>query len=142
VDRDFLNWFVGFTDGEGCFLIRNTRKKHYTDFIIHLRADDIAILEEIRTRLGFGSVAVENRQYHYDRYDRQFPMGYFKVCKIKDCQRLVALFDHFPLRAKKKADYEIWREAVRENRKPMHRRNQLYLSFLKQELSKAKKGNR
>lgn len=71
---------------------------------VALRLDDRQILDDICFRLGVGSV----REYHKNRN-----AAIWTVADKGGCRELVRLFDRFPLRAKKAADYEIWRKAVK-----------------------------
>jgi len=50
----FGNWFAGFVDGDGCFLI-NARGDGCT-LEISLRGDDQAVLHQIRNALGVGNL--------------------------------------------------------------------------------------
>lgn len=54
---DFMEWFRGFSDGEGHFYINiksNTRVSFR--FEIHLHVDDTPLLHNIRQELGLGDV--------------------------------------------------------------------------------------
>lgn len=50
ISVDFLNWFVGFTDGEGNFTIEMDGKAAKFRFKILLHIDDIQSLEEIKKK--------------------------------------------------------------------------------------------
>jgi hypothetical protein len=76
---------------------------------IQLRRDDRPILEEIHARLGIGSIydrATANKNRPNDN-----PQSQWKIGNGRDVSVLVALFERYPLRAKKARDFEIWREA-------------------------------
>nr|YP_009367923.1 putative LAGLIDADG homing endonuclease [Hazenia capsulata]ARK14904.1 putative LAGLIDADG homing endonuclease [Hazenia capsulata] len=80
-DIKFLEWFIGFSEGDGCFLI--TGSKTNCSFIINQK--DISLLYKIRTRLGFGKVTTyvqEGQMY-----------GRYSVHSQKDCLRLAYLFN-------------------------------------------------
>ena len=103
----FGYWLAGFADGEGCFIMRKTSGRCYTfSFIITLRDDDADILEECAARTGLGKVS-----YCKGRGTSRDQARWIVANKV-DCFLLVGLFDTYPLRAKKKRDYAIWREAV------------------------------
>lgn len=114
MDDGFGHWLAGFIDGEGCFVIvrRNAHRESSTytpQFRISVRDDDAAIIEEIRERTGIGRV-------HYGRarkseHNRQ-GQAQWVVDRRADVLALVELLDRYPLRAKKKRDYAIWREAA------------------------------
>jgi hypothetical protein len=106
IDAAFGHWLAGFVAGEGHFYIAPQNDGGYRcGFTIKLRDDDSAILEEIRKRVGHG------RMFAASRPPSQ-PQVEWKVNSRDGCAALVALFDEYPLRAKKARDYAIWREAV------------------------------
>lgn len=98
-------WFAGFTDGEGCFYFSVSRglRACQPRFAIGLRADDAAILDELRTVFG-GSITSRAKHPH--------PVSQWSVANKADLAGLVEYFERFPLRAKKARAYEIWREGV------------------------------
>ncbi len=111
-------WYItGFVDGEGCFsLIVNTENRRrkekvsvyrywVVDFSIHIRADDEPILEEIRKYFGAGRINFVG--------SAQFPAAHFNIRDRNDLrEKVISHFDKYPLAAKKKIDYKLWREAV------------------------------
>jgi len=109
IDDAFGHWLAGFVDGEGCFsmLSHNVREAYSCQFLLTLRDDDEAILREIQARTGLGSVARRTPKLSHGQ-------TYWTVHRKEDCIALVAIFDRFPLRAKKARDYAIWRDAVIE----------------------------
>lgn len=63
IDQDranFLEWFRGFTDAEGCFTIGAVGNSHYFQFsfTIGLHIDDIEVLEYIQKTLGMGNIHI------------------------------------------------------------------------------------
>jgi len=61
--KDFLEWFVGFTDGEGNFHIKltdlkdNTYKSVQFTFQIGLHVDDLKVLEYIMNTIKCGHIS-------------------------------------------------------------------------------------
>ena len=104
----FGHWLAGFTDGEGCFVIRFQKPKYTKCFFsIRLRADDIDILQEIQETLGVGQIRLSKEDGHNE-------VAGWQVCAIGDLIHvLIPLFEKYPLRAKKKRDFAIWSRAVR-----------------------------
>lgn len=93
-DQSFLEWFVGFAEGDGCFGINFTN--HRISFLINQK--DPRVLRFIRTRLGFGSV----RSYG----------GYFRysVTKREQLLLLAAIFSGNLALEKTRARFLVWLE--------------------------------
>lgn len=112
VSSDFGNWLAGFIDGEGCFTLtaKGASRSIVPAFTLCLRYDDGAIIEEIRDRTGIGVVY----WYANSMKDgcRRAPRVEWKVFRRSDVKSLVEILDRYPLRAKKKHDYQCWRAAV------------------------------
>ncbi len=113
----FYIWLSGITDGEGCFMIEhrvtNWRRgkkislvglpsEFYPSFIIGLRADDKAVLEEISQQLGFGYV-------YYKKPTLRGNASFTLRVSGKHCLRLIEIFDKYPIMSKKRRDYQVWR---------------------------------
>lgn len=54
----FLTWFIGFTEGEGSFIVNN---RGDLSFVITQSTLDIQILEFIKETLGFGKVIAQSK---------------------------------------------------------------------------------
>ena len=111
IDPSFGHWFAGFVDGEGCFDITavGLSQSYICRFVIGLRDDDLEILEEIRDATGLGKISFKKPTTVGAR--RQ---AWYSIHAKAECAQLAAIFDRFPLRAKKARDFAIWREAVAE----------------------------
>lgn len=108
-------WFSGFVDGEATFYIQGPGsgqskrdRGHLPGLAICLRADDAAILVEIRREWSGNlnlrdSVAVQ---------DGRKPQIRWSVHNKAALASLIDYFDRHPLRTKKARDYAFWREAV------------------------------
>ena len=75
INQDFLQWFCGFSEGDGSFIVSQGR----LFFIINQKEEKI--LHQIRTNLGFGKVS---RYGHYSR---------FIVANRKSIDQLISLFN-------------------------------------------------
>lgn len=125
-------WFAGLTDGEGSFSITKRNNKslcanYQCRFDIRLRDDDRAILEEIRDTLGIGNIYDVSAGTGPGGNGR--PLASFVVTAINDCAALVRFFDKYPLKSKKRRDYEIWQETVIELQRPVDCRDPDMLEY-------------
>ena len=74
LEANFIEWFVGFTDGEGsfAFIKRKSRNSYVFSFRIFLHLDDIAVLFYIKEKLGLGRVSKQGDKacgYVIDKVD-------------------------------------------------------------------------
>lgn len=105
----FGHYLAGLVDGEGCFTISPNRPGFACRLSLSLREDDAAILHVIRERTRVGKILTRPPQTSEVKRRAQ---TVWRVQKKAECQTIVAIFDRFPLRAKKARDYSVWREAV------------------------------
>lgn len=117
----FWNWFAGFTAGEGSFTVRREEDKRVNyvtfrpAFSILLRADERPIIEEIAGMIGWQHVRIRDREARTNQAGINSKPGVFMDIRSKaGCQRMVEIFDAYPLRAKKQRDFELWRQIVLE----------------------------
>ena len=118
--EDFGYWFSGFADGEACFNIqRQTPSAYGLTFTICVRADDTDILETIMATLNMGRISKNIQTFKREGNQKieTSRISYFVISKRQDLQRLVECFERFPLRARKKQDFDIWKLAVEEYQK-------------------------
>ncbi|MBA7550559.1 hypothetical protein ES705_43077 [subsurface metagenome] len=113
IPEDFSHWFAGCVDGEGSFvLIRGygrrglTKGSYHHRLAIGLHIQELPLLEEIRGILSMGDIQRKPAK------DGHCSMAHLVFQRKRDCQRLVALFQRFPLRSHKKKEFEIWAECV------------------------------
>ena len=84
---NFFEWFVGFVDAEGCFLVmieisKDLKKKVKISFEINLHKKDSEILYKIQSFFGIGSV--------YTRQDR--PISWYRVTNITNINKVIMFF--------------------------------------------------
>lgn len=103
---EFLAWFIGFVDAEGCFKIKPKYRQNkdlvhsfYFEFEIHLHKDDVRVLEFIRDSLGFGRVYTRNNS------------SSFVVGSEDNIRALLNIFDQLELNGIKRLDYEDFKKA-------------------------------
>lgn len=77
LDITFRNWLIGFTEGEGYFLIDNSG---YPEFKLNHSSSDAQILFLIKKKLGFGSVGKLNDNTHF--FSVRDKEGLLKIIKI------------------------------------------------------------
>lgn len=91
-DFVFRNWFIGFTEGDGSFIVN---KSGWLEFKIRQSSNDAQVLFYIKKKLGFGSVTIQCKQsktHHYRVRDKKglLTLIYiFNGClytKKKNCQ--------------------------------------------------------
>jgi hypothetical protein len=106
--REFIEWLVGFVDGEGHFYIDIQNQSVSFKFKIELHIDDVEILHKISKMLGIGKVytytytGVKNRN-----------LAMFMVWNIKEIvEVLLPIFQEFPLQTSKYFDFIAFSEAV------------------------------
>lgn len=99
------DWFAGFADGEGCFFITLDGSSHRVGFSISLRADDAAILGDLRTAFGGSLGPVRARGNAREKCQ-------WSATSAASLRALIDYFDAHPLRAKKARDYTVWRRAA------------------------------
>src|SRR3989338_7158141 len=117
IQREKLHpqYVIGFIDGEGSFSV--SINKHQTlkngievkaEFEIELRADDREILERIMETIGTGIIY----DCSYERYG-WYPHTKFKITSVKDMEKyLFPFLDRYPLQAKKRQVYKLFRKIV------------------------------
>lgn len=108
-----LSWFVGFTEGDGSFIVSHQR----LFFIINQK--DEKVLYYIRTNLGFGKVST------YGNYSR------YIVADRKGCDRLIELFNGNLLLHKTKERFKTWlceknKQGIDQEKKDFRDRDQLH----------------
>jgi hypothetical protein len=76
LDRNFIEWFVGFVDAEGNFNIKitglndNTFKNVQFTFQIGLHKDEIEVLEFIKNTLQCGHISISKDKVNYFIHDK------------------------------------------------------------------------
>ena len=84
----FLQWFTGFTDGEGYFLISFNNKGHCAfKFEIGLHLDDKGALDFIHKELEMGKVWVRDNKV------------FFTVIRKNEINSLIGIFTKYPLKS-------------------------------------------
>lgn len=100
-DKDFYEWLRGFTDGEGSFAIipSETGNSYKFKYSINLHKDDSPLLFYIQKRLNIGAV-YEGKHF-----------STFIASSKSDVEKLIYIFDNYPLNTSKYLNYMCWRKA-------------------------------
>lgn len=95
-----INWFVGFVEGEGCFMVVVQEAKNKERYDISLRFTitqhnrDLVLLEGLINYLGCGRCSLSRNE------------ATFIVSKFSDISnKIIPLFDEYPLIGTKQANY-------------------------------------
>lgn len=107
----FLEWFIGFSEGDGSFIV--SKKRCY--FMINQK--DIKVLYKIRTSLGFGRVI----QY----FQNNQKYGRYVVQDQTNCMRLAHIFNGNLVLIKTNARFQLWIKPL--NIKPLKRQGSMNL---------------
>lgn len=138
MNSDFANWFVGFADGEGCFVIAEChgrrQSKHKPVFALALRDDDADIIFAIQEQFGFGTVQTRV----FTSPGSHNGIGW-NVGDKQGLMQLVQFFNKHPLRSKKARDFRVWCEAVIEYQKDCGVRNIAKMEYLYTKLKLVRK---
>lgn len=121
-DEAFANYISGQADADSTFAIlvfkqkRGTLRVNVQPVWEISKAFDRPLLEEIKDFLGAGYITERKKRKRYRIHFRLTVKG-------KACSKLVEFFETFPLRANKRRDFELWKEAVKIYDRPRNRGN-------------------
>ena len=99
---NFEKWLIGFTDGDGSFVIYKTKNTYGLAFKIGQHKYNIRVLYYIKKNIGVGSVNEEKNtnMAQYSVYSRE---------KLK--KYIIPIFDRYPLLTRKFFNYNKFKEA-------------------------------
>lgn len=96
INPDFIEWFIGFVDAEGNFLIKRDHNTFAFIFQIKLHIDDVSILHFIQSNLKMGNV-------------RSYPIFcVLEISRKRDVQVLIDIFSNYPLKTTKCLNFYSW----------------------------------
>lgn len=75
----FLEWFIGFTEGDGSFIVP---KRGGLQFVITQSSSDVQVLNYIKTNLGFGKVIQQSKSNNTHRFIVQDVRNILLICLI------------------------------------------------------------
>lgn len=76
---EFLEWFIGFSEGEGCFTVQ---KRGNLTFVITQSSVDVQVLNYIKNNLGFGNISVASVKGKTHRYVVQVHTNITLLCLL------------------------------------------------------------
>lgn len=126
------SWFAGFTASNGRFKIdegidANPRNNYKCRFELGCHQVDRPILDEVRDVLELGSIIDDPITIDADDNGRFHTR--LQVDIIEECAEIVEVFNAYPLRAQKEQDFQIWKQAVKEQNQPLDARDPLMLDY-------------
>lgn len=105
-NKDFINWLVGVTDGDGTFSFSysNKKKKIWNfSFQISQSSYNLRLLYYIKSNLKVGSVSVDEKN----------KQAVFRIRnKTHILKHIIPIFDAFPLLTSKHFKYTIFKESL------------------------------
>lgn len=105
INKRFLEWFIGFTEGKGCFIVLNN--KVYFDISVDIK--DIQVLYYIKKGLGFGKIKInKDHSSCSDHYYPHSESASFYVTNFSNFYRLVTLFNGNLCTVSKKEEFKTW----------------------------------
>ena len=78
-DRSFLEWMIGFTEGDGLFTVTSRGDLH---FVLTQSTDDVQILNYVKGNLGFGSVILQSLKQKTHRFIVQDLNNLHLICLL------------------------------------------------------------
>lgn len=95
-DNKFLEWFKGFTEGDGSFIVN---KNGYLEFKITQSSNDAQILFYIKKMLGFGQVSIQ---------DRKNKTHHFRVRNKDSLLKIIHIFNGKLYTKHRKIQFQQW----------------------------------
>ncbi|KAH7917014.1 COX1-domain-containing protein [Leucogyrophana mollusca] len=77
--KSFLEWFIGFTEGDGSFSIN---KRGHVQFVITQSTSDVQVLYYIMNNLGFGKVIQQSKSNQTHRFIVQDSKNLLLICLL------------------------------------------------------------
>lgn len=102
LNQSFLEWFIGFSEGDGCFCIRNANLINKARLSFEIRQKDPKCLFYIKKGLGFGRVQ------KYTRSDTSEIYWSYLVDNKPNVQRIISLFNGNLVLPKRIVQFQKW----------------------------------
>jgi len=98
-DKNFEEWFVGFTDAEGSFFIQTIDNRFKFIFNLCLHIDEYPLLDFVTRKLGVGNIQVRDSSVNYT------------VSSKDDLIKIFSILDKRSLNTSKHFNYMLFRKA-------------------------------
>lgn len=92
-NKNFLEWFIGFSEGDGSFVLSKGGKNVYT---IHLHIVDLPLLYEIKAQLNMGNIYSNAKS------------AYLFIKSKDDIKTLIEIFNGNLVLHKRKLQFDKW----------------------------------
>nr|ALO21024.1 putative LAGLIDADG homing endonuclease [Lobochlamys segnis] len=99
----FLEWFVGMSEGDGCFFVRKSGNRFRLSFQIAQK--EAAILKKLRTQIGFGRVY---RRKYFSPEGKEINYSLYNIDDKRNIQRLISLFNGNLILPKRRDQFNRW----------------------------------
>ena len=99
---EFIDWFRGFTDAEGCFQITPQRSGNAFEFRFSfgLHIDDLPVLEYIKNQLNMGKISINSTRAKVT----------YNVIAKKDIAKIIVIFNEYNLNSTKHLNFLAFKE--------------------------------
>ena len=104
INKIFLEWFIGFFEGKGSFIV--LKNKVYFNLSVSIK--DIQVLYYIKKELGFGKIKINKGLYTDDKGVCNGDTAFFYVISFNNFYRLVTLFNGNLCTVGKKEEFKNW----------------------------------
>lgn len=94
------DYVTGLVEGAGSFTYSRSSKQLALYFGLKLPMEDRALLEQLQAFFGVGRIYETGRS------------AYYRVTRHEELPRIVAHFESSPLRSRKRAVFELWKQMV------------------------------
>jgi len=108
IPAPWANWFVGFFDGEGCFLLAKQQGRIDARISIVLREDDEEILREVEQVTRGGNINAVSKDYDGPNSRDQYVWRVSHNEELKE--KIIPIFEYCPPKSKKRQEYRVWKE--------------------------------
>jgi len=99
---EFIDWFRGFTDAEGCFQITQRSGNAFEfRFSFGLHIDDLPVLEYIKNQLNMGKISINSTRAKVT----------YNVIAKKDIAKIIVIFSEYNLNSTKHLNFLAFKEA-------------------------------